>query len=125
MAHYARFAGAALALALTGFSPQQQLVPGLLSCHGDFGQFANKFIIARPMELNFIVDWALPSVFTDGGRGGRIVAFDAYNLVFEVQYEGYRVTYHVNRIDGSISQRPNFGGAYFGTCELRPLERKF
>jgi hypothetical protein len=122
MATYARLVGAVLALATTGLAPQP---PQLLACHGDFGQFANGFLVARPMELDFVVDWTTPSVATTGGIWGRITALTALELAFDIQYEGYRATYRVNRVDGTISQRPNIGGAFSGNCELQPFTKKF
>ncbi len=111
---------------MTGFGfqqPQQQA--GILVCRGDFGKFANGFMIARPMELKFVVDWQAPWVQTDGGKPGEIIDLTAMELTFEVQYDGYRVIYHVNRIDGTFSQRPNFGGAFYGNCDLLPYSTKF
>jgi hypothetical protein len=36
--------------------------------HGDVVQFANGFIVARPMELPFVVGWTVPAVQpTDSG----------------------------------------------------------
>jgi hypothetical protein len=123
LARLARLAAATLALGMAGFGYQQ---PGLLVCEGDFAQFANGFMVARPMELHFVVDWLAPSVVpTDGGGPGRIIALTSLELSFEVSYEGYRVAYHVNRIDGSISQRPNLGGVFFGDCDMRALGTRF
>ena len=100
--------------------------PGLLTCRGDFGQFANGFIVTRPMELNFAVDWAAPSVTPlDREKPGRITSLTPLELSFEVQYEGYKVAYRLNRVDGSFSQRPNLGGVFFGTCETKSLDKKF
>jgi hypothetical protein len=128
MDRYARLAAAALALGLAGcdYLQSRALVqPGLLVCQGDFGQFANGFMVARPMELKFVVDWLAPSVVTDSGTPGRIIALTSIELSFEVPYEGYRVAYHVNRIDGTISQRPNLGGVFSGRCAMKPLEQTF
>jgi hypothetical protein len=124
MSSYARLAAAMLALGMTGFGNQPQ--PGLLSCTGDFGQFANGFIVTRLMELNFAVDWTTPSVTPlNGGSPARIISMTSLEVSFEVQYEGYRAAYHLNRVDGTFSQRPNLGGIFFGRCELKPLETKF
>jgi hypothetical protein len=124
MGSFVRAAAAALALGTTGFVDQQP--PVLLACHGDFAQFANGFMVARPMALHFVVDWLAPTVVpTDGGSPGRILALTALELTFEVQYEGYRVAYHVNRIDGTISQRPNLGGVFFGSCDTKPVTTRF
>jgi hypothetical protein len=138
MGKYARLA-AALVLSLAGCDYiQAQLQqaqglpppPALLACNGDFGQFANGFIVSRPMVLRFAVDWAAPSVTPlDGGyKPARIIALTPLELSFEVQYEGYRVAYHLDRVNGTFSQRPNLfgqgpnlGGVYFGRCEIKPL----
>ena len=93
---------------------------GVLACQGDFGKFANGFMVARPMELKFVVDWLAPWVQTDGGKPGRIITLTSLELTFEVKYEGYSVVYHVNRLDGTFSQRPNVGGIFYGTCNLKP-----
>jgi hypothetical protein len=143
MGRYARLAAAALALSLTGCDYiQTQLQqagmlqslpprPVQLVCDGDFGQFANGFIVTRPMVLHFAVDWTVPSVAPlDGGyKPAKIIALTPLELSFEVQYEGYRVAYHLDRVGGTFSQRPNLlgqgpnqGGVYFGTCVIKPLE---
>ncbi|HVH80433.1 MAG TPA: hypothetical protein VM782_13645 [Stellaceae bacterium] len=121
-----RLAAMALALTLTcceylppGILPPPQV--SLLVCHGDFGQFANGFTVTRPMELSFIVDWLTPSVTPlNGGAPARILALNTIELSFDVKYEGYRAAYHLNRVDGTFSQRPNLGGVFFGRCDLRP-----
>jgi hypothetical protein len=146
MGRYARLAAAALALSLAGcdyVQTQLQLagvlqgvppLPVQLVCNGDFGQFANGYIVSRPMVLHFAVDWAVPSVTPlDGGfKPAKIIALTPLELSFEVQYEGYRVAYHFDRINGTFSQRPNLfgqganqGGVYFGSCEIKPLDAKF
>jgi hypothetical protein len=140
MGRYARLAIAALALSLAGcdyMQTQLQQAQGLpprpvqLACGGDFGQFANGFIVARPMDLHFAVDWAAPSVTPlDGGfKPAKIIALTPLELSFEVQYEGYRVAYHLDRVNGTFSQRSNLfgqganqGGVYFGSCVIKPLE---
>jgi hypothetical protein len=133
MGRFARLAGATLVLALSGcvyFQQLQQSVqsetqagwPSLLTCHGDFAQFANGFWVARPMELHFAVWWSTPAVQpTDGGSRARILSLTPLELSFEVQYEGYKVAYHLNRVDGTFSQRPNLGGVFFGSCYAKPL----
>jgi hypothetical protein len=141
MGRYARLA-AVLALSLAGcdyIQTQLQQAQGLplrpvqLVCNGDFGQFANGFIVTRPMVLNFVVDWTAPSVTPlDGGsKPAKIIALTPLELSFEVQYEGYRVAYHLDRVNGNFSQRPNLlgqgpnqGGVYFGTCVIKPLESR-
>jgi hypothetical protein len=140
MGRYARLAAAALALSLAGcdyMQTQLQQAQGLpprpvqLVCDGDFSQFANGFIVTRPMVLHFAVDWAAPSVTPlDGGyKPATIIALTALELSFEVQYEGYRVAYHLDRVNGTFTERPkllgqgpNQGGVYFGSCVTRPLE---
>jgi hypothetical protein len=141
MGRYARLA-VALALSLAGCDYLQAQLrqaqglpppPAQLVCDGDFGQFANGFIVTRPMVLHFAVDWTAPSVTSlDGGfKPAKIIALTPLELSFEVQYEGYRVAYHLDRVNGNFSQRPNLfgqgpnqGGVYFGTCVLTPLENK-
>src|SRR5262249_37920479 len=99
--------------------------PQRLTCYGDFAQFANRFMVARPMELSFVVDWWAPSVTPlNGGGATKIIAVNPLELSFEVQYEGYRAAYHLDRVEGRFSQRPNIGGVFFGRCDLRPLETR-
>jgi len=131
MGSYVRFAAAAAALSLAGcayvetqvqyatWSPEQA---ALLACHGDFGQFANGYPVNRPMELDFAAYWTIPAIYPlNGGSQARIIALNSLEVSFEVQYEGYRVAYHLDRVKGTFSQRPNLGGIYFGRCDLRPL----
>ena len=100
--------------------------PALLVCYGDFAQFANQAIVARPSELKFVVDWATPSVTPlNGGGPAYVIALSALELSFDVPYEGYRAAYHLDRVGGVFSQRPSPGGVYFGRCELRPLTTRF
>jgi hypothetical protein len=123
MGKYARLAAAVLAIGMTGFGYQQ---PGLLSCEGRFGRFgSNGFLIAMPSQLSFLVDWLTPAISTDTGTLGRITALTPVELTFEIQYENYRANYRVSRIDGTISERSNFGGVFYGICDLRSLETKF
>ena len=143
MGRYARLAGTTLVLALGGcvyFQQLQQQIqpelqpgwPSLLSCHGDFAQFANGFMVARPMELHFAVWWSTPAVQpTDGGSPARVLSLTSLELSFEVQYEGYKIAYHLNRVDGTFTQRPNLlgqgpnqGGVFFGNCDTKPLATK-
>jgi len=127
-----RLAAAALALAPGGCASIQQwraeMQPGWpsqLACHGDFAQFANGFWVARPMELNFVVWWDVPAVQPlGGGSPARILSLTPLELSFEVKYEGYNVAYHLDRVDGTFTQRPNLGGVFFGNCDIRPLETK-
>ena len=127
---------AALALSLGGcaywqpivdhFQPPGFAVPGLLVCHGDFAQFANGFMVARPMELKFAVNLTIPSITPlNGGGPGRIIALTPLELSFEVPYQGYKVLYRINRVSGTISQRPSPGGTFFGDCDVKALETKF
>lgn len=126
-------AGTALTLALSGCTYVQQWRaeaqpgwPSQLTCRGDFAQFSNGFMVTRPMELHFVVWWAAPAVQpTDGGSFARILKLTPLELSFEVQYEGYRAAYHLNRVDGSFAQRPSLGGVFSGSCDLRPLETRF
>jgi len=95
----------------------------LLVCNGDFGQFANGFPVSRPMQLSFVVDWATPAVTPlNGGGATRIIALNTIELSFEIQYEGYKAAYHLDRVQGIFSQRPNLGGVFFGRCYLRPFQ---
>jgi hypothetical protein len=96
--------------------------PAKLTCRGDFAQFSNGFMITRPMELTFAVWWTVPAVQPlDGGSPARILSLTSLELSFEVKYEGYKAAYHLNRVDGSFTQRPNIGGVFSGTCDVRPL----
>jgi hypothetical protein len=131
-----RLAAVALALAPSGCVYVQQLQqqlqpetrpdwPSLLSCHGDFAQFSNGFMKTRPMELHFAVWWSVPAVQpTDGGSPARILSLTPLELSFEVQYETYKVAYHLNRVDGTFTERPYLGGVFFGHCDVRPLVTK-
>ena len=120
----------AAALSLLGLSGCAYVVPtattaNLLACRGDFGQFANGFIVARPMELDFAIYWDKPAIYPlNGGGPARGVGLSSLGLSFEVQYQGYRAPYHLNRVDGAFSQRPSPGGVFFGRCELKPLETR-
>jgi hypothetical protein len=132
MGRYARLAAAA-ALTLNGCTYVQQVRqvlqpetqpgwPSELICRGDFAQFANGFMVARPMELHFAVWWSTPAVQPiDGGGRTKILSLTALELSFEVPYEGYKVAYHLNRVDGAFTQRPNLGGVFFGNCTTKPL----
>jgi hypothetical protein len=131
MGNLARLAGMVLALGLGGCE-YMQLPPlgppaqvNLLACHGDFGQFANGFMVARPMELDFVIDWVTPAVTPlNGGGATRIIALNAIELSFEVKYEGYNAAYHLDRVQGIFSQRPNLGGVFFGRCAIKPFVTK-
>ena len=107
---------------------QAELQPGWpaeLACHGDFAQFSNGFMVARPMELHFAVWWSVPAVQPiDGGSPALILSLTPLELSFVVKYEGYKVAYHLNRVDGTFTQRPNLGGVFFGNCDIRPLATK-
>jgi len=137
MGRYARLLAAALGLApsLAGcdyldaqlrqaglWEPVAPGQPALLACRGDFAQFANGFMVTRPMELDFAIYWDKPAIFPlNGGSPARIITVNGLELSFEVQYEGYRAAYHLNRVDGTFSQRPNIGGVFFGRCDWKPL----
>jgi hypothetical protein len=98
----------------------------VLACSGDFGQFANGFLVARPSRVDFIVDWRVPSVYpVNGGGATQILSVNSAELSLEVQYEGYQAAYYVNRLDGAISQRPNLGGVFVGRCYPKPFQPKF
>lgn len=122
-------AGAALMLTMGGCVYVQQWQtevqpgwPSQLTCHGDFAQFSNGFMITRPMELRFAVWWTVPAIQPlDGGSTIQILSLTPLELSFEVQYEGYRVAYHLNRVDGSFTQRPSLGGVFSGNCYVQPL----
>jgi hypothetical protein len=131
MARFAGLAAAGLMLSLAGcekayFSIPVELrgppiLPTLLVCQGDFGQFANGFMVSRPMQLSFGVNWSARSVTPlNGGSASSVIKLDSAELSFEVQYEGYRVAYHLNRVDGTFSQRPDLGGIFFGQCQEKP-----
>jgi hypothetical protein len=120
---HARLVAAALALGTTGFGLPQQT--GLLSCEGSFGEFANGFLVNKPSQLRFVVDWVTPAVATEGGRPGHITELTRTVLAFEVQYVGYKAFYYVNRIDGTISQVSSLGGRFTGICDLKSLDTKF
>jgi len=136
MKRVVRFAAPVLALALSGCAYVQQvrqalqpeLQPGWpsdLTCRGDFAQFANGFMVARPMELHFTVWWSAPAVQPmDGGGRAKILSLTQLELSFEVPYEGYKAAYHLNRVDGTFTQRPNLGGVFFGKCDAKPLAAK-
>jgi hypothetical protein len=99
--------------------------PSLLACHGDFGRFADKQLVARPSELDFIVYWAAGRVTTDTGEEGQVLAITPTYLDFDMPYRGYIARYRVNRIDGSVSEASNFGGVFWGECEVGPVSTKF
>ncbi|HYM73783.1 MAG TPA: hypothetical protein VET89_12435 [Stellaceae bacterium] len=121
MARYPRLAAATLALAATGAS-----YPGsLLSCHGSFGKFANGFLVAKPSQLKFIVDWQTPRISAEAGWPGRIIALTPIEIVFDIQYDGYKATYRVSRADGSITESSSLGGVFRGVCDLKALETRF
>jgi hypothetical protein len=122
MSRPARVLVVAFALAMTGAEHDHER---LLSCHGSFGRFVNGFLVDKPSELNFIVDWLAPKIMTEGGRPGVVTALTATELAFEVQYDGYKAHYRISRIDGAIRQAVSLGAVFYGLCELKPLETKF
>lgn len=99
--------------------------PSLLACHGDFGRFANKQLVARQSELDFIVYWAAGKVTTDTGDEGRVLAITPTFLDFDMPYRDYVARYRVNRIDGSVSQASTDGGVFWGECDVGPVAAKF
>ena len=99
--------------------------PSLLACHGDFGRFANKQLVARQSELDFIVYWAAGKVTTDTGEEGKVLAITPTYLDFDMPYRDYVARYRVNRIDGSVSQASNVGGVFWGECIVGPVATKF
>jgi len=99
--------------------------PGLLTCRGDFAEFARGTVSARVSDLNFVVDWNAPTIFTETGRPGKITAATPISVAFEVQYPDYTAAYWINRRDGSIAEMSNFGGRYWGECAMRPLATRF
>jgi hypothetical protein len=99
--------------------------PSLLACHGDFGRFANKQYVARVSERDFIVYWAAGQVTTDTGEPGRVLAITPTYLDFDMPYREYVARYRVNRIDGSVSEASNYGGVFWGNCDVGPVSTKF
>lgn len=132
MMGFVRLATAVLTLAPAGCVYIQQMQaeiqpawPSQLTCRGDFAQFSNGFMVARPMVLHFAVWWTIPAVQpTDGGSPAQILSLTPLELSFAVRYEGYKVAYHLNRVDGSFTQRPNLGGVFSGNCDVKPLTTK-
>jgi hypothetical protein len=122
MPKLARWLAVGFALAMLG---AQDHKPEVLSCRGSFGRFANGTLVDKPSRLNFVVDWLAPTIATAGGRPGRITALSKTELDFAVQYDGYRASYQVNRIDGSIREAGTLGSVFSGICEVKPLTTKF
>ncbi|HTZ35679.1 MAG TPA: hypothetical protein VMB84_06605 [Stellaceae bacterium] len=123
MGRYVRVLAAALALSMTAWLIEP--TTGVLSCEGSFGEFANGFLVNKPSQLRFIVDWLTPMVQTEGGRPAQIIELTRTVLSFAVRYDGYEAIYHVNRIDGAISQIPSLGGQFTGVCHFKSLDTKF
>jgi len=135
MGRYTCLAGGALALMLSGCVYVQQmrqamqsgLGPGgtsQLACQGDFIRLKNGFPYTRPMQLNFAVYWTseTPAIIPlEDGAPAQVLSVTPLELSFLVQYRGYKATYRLNRVDGSFTQRPNFGGVFSGACEFEPL----
>jgi hypothetical protein len=139
MDKFARWAAAAMGLGLAGCASLQPVLDSfqraslqaqgtaLLVCDGDFGQFANGYIVSRPMQLQFAVYWGVPAIYPmNGGSPAKILALNSLELSFDVEYEGYSAAYHLDRVDGTFVQRPNLGrpnlgGVYFGRCYAQPL----
>jgi hypothetical protein len=99
--------------------------PSLLACHGDFGRWANKQLAARQSEVDFIVYWGAGKITTDTGEEGKLLALTPLYLDFDVPYADYVARYRVNRIDGTVSQASNFGGVFWGNCEIGPVPTRF
>jgi hypothetical protein len=109
-------------LATTALGPGD---PSLLACHGDFGRFADKQFVARQAELDFIVYWSAGKVTTDTGEEGKVLAITPTHLDFDMPYHDYVARYRVNRIDGTVSQASNYGGVFWGACEVGPVSTRF
>ena len=109
-------------LAMSALGPGD---PSLLACHGDFGRFADKQYVARESERDFIVYWAAGAVTTDLGEPGQVLAITPTSLVFDMPYPEYVARYRVNRSDGSISERSNFGGVFWGNCDVGPVTTRY
>lgn len=101
--------------------------PSLLACHGDFGRFANKQLVARVAERDFVVYWGAGKVTTDTGEEGRVLAITPTYLDFDMPYRGgeYVDRYRVNRIDGTVSEASNYGGVFWGECDVGPVWTKY
>lgn len=100
--------------------------PSLLACHGDFARFADKQYVARVAERDFLVYWGAGKVTTDTGDMGQVLAITPTYLDFDMRYRGdYVARYRVNRIDGSVSEAGNYGGLFWGECDLGPVSTKF
>lgn len=99
--------------------------PSLLACHGDFGRWADKQLVARQSEVDFVVYWAAGKVTTDTGEEGRVLAITPTYLDFDMPYRDYVARYRVNRIDGTVSQASNYGGVFWGECDVGPVWTKF
>jgi hypothetical protein len=99
--------------------------PSLLACHGDFGRFANKQLVARVSERDFLVYWAAGRITTETGEEGRMLAITPTYIDFDMPYRGYVARYRVNRIDGSVSEASNYGGLFWGECDVERLSTRF
>jgi hypothetical protein len=99
--------------------------PSLLACHGDFARFANKQIVARVAERDFVVYWEAAKVTTDTGDEGRVLAITPTYLDFDMAYRDSVARYRVNRIDGTVSEASNYGGIFWGECDVGPVLTKF
>jgi hypothetical protein len=117
-------AAALAALGSTGIFGYQHY--GTVSCEGRFGQFySSGMLSSEPGQLTFVVDWQMPGIVTDTGVAGRITAITPITVAFEVQYPTFKANYFINRIDGTITETSNFGGAFRGTCDLNSLRTRF
>jgi len=122
MARFNRVLAVVFGVAMLG---AEWIQPAVLACHGMFGRFADGTLVDKPSRLNFIVDWQVPAVATESGRPGRIIALSSTALDFEIQYDGYKAVYQVNRLDGTIREASTLGSVFSGVCELKPFAPKF
>ena len=111
------------ALLALGISSYQHY--GMFNCQGSFGRFADGHLASMPSQLTFVIDWQIPAIVTDDGTPGRITAWTPLEVAFDVQYPTYQASYFIDRIHGSIRETSNYGGVFYGTCGLKPLETKF
>jgi hypothetical protein len=118
------FAAALVALGSTGIFGYQHY--GTFNCEGRFGQFySSGMLSSEPGQLAFVIDWQMPGIVTDTGVPGRITAITPIAFSFDVQYPTFKASYFINRLDGTITETSNFGGAFRGTCDLTALQTRF
>jgi len=116
----ATLSAALLALGIGGYQHY-----GEFDCQGSFGRFADGHLASMPSKLTFVIDWQGPAIVADDGTPGRITAWTPLELAFDVAYPTYKASYFIDRIHGSIRETSNYGGTFYGTCALKPLETKF